>query len=276
VADIHFDHQLALAALAAGADGLRINPGNIGGQRKLLSLVARTAELGCCLRVGVNAGSLEKDLLAKHGRPCSEALAESALRVCRAVERTGFHNFKVSLKSSNVQENYEAHRLFAAESEVPLHVGLTEAGPLLPGLVKSALGLGFILAEGLGATIRVSLTRDPVEEVRAGYEILRALGLRSRGVEIISCPTCGRTEVDLFRLVEEVEAALAHVTQPLKVAVMGCVVNGPGEAREADLGVAGGRGTGLLFRRGEKLRKVAETEIVPALVALVEAEAERK
>jgi len=271
VADIHFDHRLALEALKRGADGVRINPGNIGGEEKLLKVAEGAERTGACLRVGVNAGSLEKDILARFGRPSPEALAESALRSVRALEREGFLNFKVSLKSSSVEENVAAAALFAARSEAPLHLGLTEAGPLIPGVVKSALGIGLILVKGIGETIRVSLTRDPVEEVKVGYEILRALGLRRRGVEIISCPTCGRTEIDLFSLVEEVERSLAHVVEDLTVAVMGCVVNGPGEAREADLGVAGGRGSGLIFSRGEKIRKVSEAEIVPALVAEVEA-----
>jgi len=271
VADVHFDHRLALASLAAGADGVRINPGNIGGLKKTLQVAEAAARQGACLRVGVNSGSLEKELLERFGRPSAEALAASALAAAEALERAGFLNFKVSIKSSSVLENVEANRLFAARSPAPLHLGVTEAGPLIPGLVKSALGIGLLLAEGVGETIRVSLTRDPVEEVRAGYEILRALGLRERGVEIISCPTCGRTEIDLFTLVEQVEAALAHVERPLKVAVMGCVVNGPGEAREADVGLAGGRGQGLIFKRGRHVRKTAEADIVKALVAEVEA-----
>ncbi len=270
VADVHFDHRLALDSLVAGADCVRINPGNIGGLGRLLEIAEKAAELSACLRVGVNAGSLEKDLLEKYGRPGPAALVESALRSVRALEENGFLNFKVSLKSSDVRENIEACRLFAAESEAPLHIGVTEAGPLIPGVVKSALGIGFILAMGVGETLRVSLTRDPVEEVKVGYEILRALGLRRRGVEIVSCPTCGRTEVDIFGLVERVEAALDHVEEPVKVAVMGCVVNGPGEAREADVGVAGGRGQGLIFAKGERQRKISEDEIVSALVAEVE------
>ena len=276
VADIHFDHRLAVASLKAGADGVRINPGNIGGLEKTLVVAEAAAKTGGCLRVGVNAGSLEKELLEKYGRPCARALAESALLSTRELEKAGFYNFKVSLKSSSVDQNIEAARLFAAESRAPLHIGLTEAGPLLPGVVKSALGIGFILVQGIGDTIRVSLTGDPVIEVKVGFEILRALGLRNRGVEIISCPTCGRTEVDLVALVERVEQGLSHIKTPLKVAVMGCVVNGPGEAREADIGVAGGRGTGLLFRRGEKVRRVAEEEIVAALAEMAEAEARER
>ena len=273
VADIHFDHRLAVASLEAGADGVRINPGNIGGLAKTLIVAQAAAKAEGCLRVGVNAGSLEKELLEKYGRPSARALAESALLSARELEKAGFYNFKVSLKSSSVDQNIEAARLFAAQSRAPLHIGLTEAGPLIPGVVKSALGIGFVLARGIGDTIRVSLTGDPVVEVKVGYEILRALGLRERGVEIISCPTCGRTEVDLVDLVARVEQGLSHIETPLKVAVMGCVVNGPGEAREADIGVAGGRGTGLLFRRGQKVRRVPEEEIVTALAEMAEAEA---
>ncbi len=276
VADIHFDHRLAAASLAAGADGVRINPGNIGGMGKTLAVAEAAARSGGCRWVGVNAGSLEKELLEKYGRPTPEALVDSALRASRELERAGFFNFKVSLKSSSVEENIEAAVLFAAESEVPLHIGLTEAGPLIPGVVKSSLGIGFILARGIGETLRVSLTGDPALEVKVAYEILRALGLRERGVEIISCPTCGRTEIDLVALAEKVENSLGHLETPLKVAVMGCVVNGPGEAREADVGVAGGRGTGLIFKRGRKIKKVSEEEIVSALVAEAEAEAEAR
>ena len=266
VADIHFDHRLALRCLELGADGVRINPGNVGGAANTLKVAESTARRGACLRVGVNAGSLEKRLLEKHGGPTAMALAESALESAAMLEREGFLNFKVSIKSSGVEETLAANRAFAAASDAPLHLGVTEAGPLIPGLVKSALGIGFLLAEGVGATIRVSLTRPPVEEVVAGWEILRALGLRRRGVEIISCPTCGRTEVDIFGLVDQVARALRHVERPIKVAVMGCVVNGPGEAAGADVGVAGGRGGGLIFSRGERRRKVAHAEIIPALL----------
>ncbi len=270
VADIHFDHRLGLKSLAAGADGLRVNPGNIGGRDKLLLIAEAAAECGACLRVGVNAGSLEKDILARFGRPTPETLALSAAESARVLEEAGFFNFKVSLKSSSVKDTVAACRAFAAASPAPLHLGVTEAGPLIPGLVKSALGIGLLLAEGIGETIRVSLTRDPVEEVRAGFEILRALDRRRRGVEIISCPTCGRCEVDLFDLVAKVDQALSHVVEPIKVAVMGCVVNGPGEAREADVGVAGGRGQGLVFKSGTRLKKVPEDQILRALVAEVE------
>ena len=198
VADIHFDHRLALAAVAAGADGVRINPGNVGGIANTIKVAEAAEKNQACLRVGVNSGSLEKDLLEKYGGPTPEALVASALGTCRQLDRAGLTNYKVSIKSAGVETNLAANRLFAAESDVPLHIGVTEAGPLIPGVVKSALGIGLLLVEGVGETLRVSLTRDPVEEVRVGYEILRALGLRQRGVEIISCPTCGRTEIDLF------------------------------------------------------------------------------
>ena len=271
IADIHFDHRLALDALKGGADGVRVNPGNIGGESKLLRVAEEAAGQGACLRVGVNSGSLEADLLEKYGRPSPEALVASALRASEALEGEGFFNFKVSLKSSNALSNIEACLSFAAESEAPLHLGVTEAGPLIPGLVKSALGIGLLLIQGVGETIRVSLTADPVAEVKAAYEILRALGLRRRGVEIISCPTCGRCEIDLISLVEDVAAALDHIEEPLRVAVMGCVVNGPGEAKEAEVGVAGGRGQGLVFRAGQKLYSVPEDELVRTLTAEVEA-----
>ena len=269
IADIHFDHRLALMSLEAGVDGLRINPGNIG-QAAYVEKVARAAEeRGVPIRIGVNSGSLHKDLLHKYGGPTPEAMVESALSEISVLEKIGFHAIKISLKSSSVNHTVAAYRLMSQKSDYPLHLGVTEAGTLIAGTVKSALGIGMLLAEGIGDTFRVSLTRDPVEEVRVGYEILRALDIRHRGVEIISCPTCGRCEIDLFGLVEKVEQALAHVTQPLKVAVMGCVVNGPGEAREADVGVAGGRGQGILFRKGEHIKKVPEAKLAEVLLAEV-------
>lgn len=269
VADIHFDHRLALMSLERGVDGLRINPGNIGGRAEVHKVTRAAQARGVPIRVGVNAGSLQKDLLAKYGRPSPEAMVESALREIALLEECGFDSIKVSLKSSDVLDTVAAYRLMAERSDYPLHLGVTEAGTLIAGTVKSALGLGLILAEGIGDTIRVSLTSDPVNEVRVAYEILRALDLRHRGVEIISCPTCGRCEIDLFSLVEEIEARLAGVAEPIKVAVMGCVVNGPGEARSAQVGVAGGRGQGVLFREGELLRKVPEADLADALVAEV-------
>ncbi|MEW6266846.1 MAG: flavodoxin-dependent (E)-4-hydroxy-3-methylbut-2-enyl-diphosphate synthase [Thermodesulfobacteriota bacterium] len=270
VADIHFDYRLALLALERGVDGLRINPGNIGGRDRVRRVAEAAGKLGVPIRIGVNAGSLDKDLLARYGRATPEALVASARRQIKLLEDHHFSLIKISLKSSQVLDTVAAYRLMSRETDYPLHLGVTEAGGLIAGTVKSALGIGMLLAEGIGDTIRVSLTRDPVEEVRAGFEILRALDIRHRGVEIISCPTCGRCEINLFALAEEVEKRLSHITRPLKVAVMGCVVNGPGEAREADVGVAGGRGQGLLFCRGELVRKVKENELAEALAAEVD------
>ena len=256
VADIHFDHRLALAALEAGLEGLRINPGNIGPRAHVDALVDAAKAHGAVIRVGVNSGSVEKSLLAKYGGPCPQAMVESALGHVRMLEARGFYDTKISLKSSSVQDTLEAYRLLAGVCDYPLHIGITEAGGLMRGTVKSAVGLGILLHEGIGDTLRVSLTADPAEEVTVAYEILRALGLRRRGPEIISCPTCGRTEIDLFSLARAVEERLAESTADIKVAVMGCVVNGPGEAREADLGLAGGRDKGIIFRKGEVIRSV--------------------
>ncbi len=269
VADIHFDHRLALQALEQGVDGLRINPGNIGGRSAVQSVAAAAKERQAPIRVGVNAGSLQSDLLAKYGRATPEALVESALWEIGQLEDCGFDLIKVSLKSSDVLDTVAAYRLMAARTDYPLHLGVTEAGTLIAGTVKSSLGIGMLLAEGIGDTFRVSLTRDPVEEIRVAYEILRALDIRHYGPEIISCPTCGRCEIDLFGLVEQVEAGLAGVITPIKIAVMGCIVNGPGEARSADVGIAGGRGQGILFRRGELVRKIPEADLAETLVAEV-------
>ncbi|MDW7709401.1 MAG: flavodoxin-dependent (E)-4-hydroxy-3-methylbut-2-enyl-diphosphate synthase [Deferrisomatales bacterium] len=271
VADVHFDHRLALAALEAGVDGLRLNPGNIGARWKVEEVVRAARERSVPIRIGVNAGSLEKALLERFGGPRPEALVESALGHVRLLEDLGYREIKVSLKDSNVPRTVEAYRVLAGQCDYPFHVGITEAGTLLRGAVKSAVGLGILFYLGLGDTVRVSLTGDPEPEVGVAYGILRALGLRARGVEVISCPTCGRTRVGLAALAEEVESRLASVSAPLTVAVMGCEVNGPGEAREADVGVACGRGAGLLFRRGQVVRKVPEAEIADALVAEVEA-----
>ncbi|MCL6622010.1 MAG: flavodoxin-dependent (E)-4-hydroxy-3-methylbut-2-enyl-diphosphate synthase [Syntrophobacterales bacterium] len=271
IADIHFNYRLALAALEAGADCIRINPGNLGGAEKTRVVVRACQERGVPLRLGVNAGSLEADILARHGGPTAAALVESARRWVRQFEDWGFFDFKISLKSSDVLVTVAAYRQLAAEVDYPLHLGVTEAGGLIAGTVKSALGIGLLLAEGIGDTLRVSLTRDPVEEVRVGFEILRALHLRERGVEIISCPTCGRCQIDLFGLAEEAERRLLAVTRPLKVAIMGCVVNGPGEAREADVGIAGGKGVGALFKKGELVRQVPEEELLAVLLAEVAA-----
>ena len=276
IADIHFNHRLALGALTAGADAIRINPGNLGGEAKTRLVVEACRQKGVSLRLGVNAGSLEADLLEKHGAPTAPALAASALRWVRKFEDWGFHDFKISLKSSDVLVTVAAYQEMSKLTDYPLHLGVTEAGGLIAGTVKSALGIGLLLAQGIGDTMRVSLTRDPVEEVRVAYEILRALHLRERGVELISCPTCGRCRIDLFNLAEEAERRLSAVTTPIKVAIMGCVVNGPGEAREADVGIAGGVRVGLLFKKGKPARKVAEKDLLSALlceVALLTGEA---
>jgi (E)-4-hydroxy-3-methylbut-2-enyl-diphosphate synthase len=271
IADVHFDHRLAVAAAQAGADGLRINPGNIGGVGKLRDVVAAARDRGIPIRVGVNSGSLEKDILKAHGGAATaEGMVESALRQIERLRALGFDALKVSLKASDVRRTVAAYRLLAGRTDLPLHLGVTEAGTLFAGLVKSALGIGILLAEGIGDTLRVSLTRDPVDEVRAGYEILRALDIRRRGPEIIACPTCGRTRIDLFGIVAQVEKALARCPAPIKIAIMGCVVNGPGEAREADIGIAGADGVGILFRRGKVVKKFPEDKLVAVLLAEVE------
>ena len=271
IADIHFNYHLALASLEQGADAIRINPGNLGGAEKTKVVVEACRERGIPLRLGVNAGSLEADLLAQYGAPTAPALAASAMRWVRQFEDWGFVNFKISLKSSDVLTTVAAYEELSRHTDYPLHLGVTEAGGLIAGTVKSALGIGMLLARGIGDTMRVSLTRDPVEEIRVAYEILRALHLRERGVELISCPTCGRCRIDLFSLAEEVERRLLAVTAPLKVAIMGCVVNGPGEAREADVGIAGGAGVGLLFKKGAVVRRVPESELLSALLTEVAA-----
>ncbi len=270
VADIHFDYRLALEAVKQGIDGLRINPGNIGGKEKVGEVVKTCREREIPIRIGVNAGSLEKHLLEKYGHPTAEAIAESAFGHIRILEDLDYRNIKVSLKASDVMTTVQAYRLFSMQADYPLHIGISEAGTLFSGTVKSSVGLGILLAEGIGDTLRVSLTADPVEEVRVAYEILKSLKIRQRGVNIISCPTCGRTEIDIIGLAEAVERRLAHIKEPLTVAVMGCVVNGPGEAREADVGIAGGKGTGLLFKHGEIVRKFDERELADVLVQEVE------
>ncbi|MBI9084737.1 MAG: flavodoxin-dependent (E)-4-hydroxy-3-methylbut-2-enyl-diphosphate synthase [Desulfobacterales bacterium] len=266
IADIHFDYRLAVAAARAGADGLRINPGNIGSDRKVRAVVDCAREFGLAIRIGVNAGSLEKDLLRRYGEASAEAMVESALGQIERLRAMDFHDIKVSIKASDVSRTVAAYRMLSEKTDRPLHVGVTEAGGRIAGVVKSALGIGMLLAEGIGDTLRVSLTRDPVEEVRTGYEILRALGIRQRGPEIISCPTCGRCSIDLFEVAEAVEQALAEKTVPIKVAIMGCAVNGPGEAREADVGVAGSQGRGVLFKKGKVVRTVAQEDMVTALL----------
>jgi (E)-4-hydroxy-3-methylbut-2-enyl-diphosphate synthase len=270
VADIHFDHRLALEAIKAGVDGLRINPGNIGSRNKVEEVVRAAHGQGIPIRIGVNAGSLEKELLAKFGGVTADAMVESAMRHINILEDLNFTNIKLSIKASNVPLMLEAYRLIAEKVDYPLHIGVTESGTLRSGMVKSAVGIGILLSEGIGDTIRVSLTGHPGHEVRAGFDILRALGLRSRGVEFISCPTCGRTSIDLIKIAGEVEEKLQGLDRPLKVAIMGCVVNGPGEAREADVGIAGGKGFGLIFRKGEILRKVPEDSLVEELLKEIE------
>ena len=266
IADIHFDYRLAIASLKAGVDGLRINPGNIGGIEPTRKVVSLAKERKVPIRIGVNSGSLEKHLLEKYGHPTPEAMVESALGHVKILEDLGFDLIKISLKSSDVLQTVEAYTLLSDRVDYPLHLGITEAGTLVSGTVKSALGIGILLFNGIGDTIRVSLTSDPVEEVIVAYHILRALRLRERGVEIISCPTCGRTEIDLIPLVEKAEKELSKIRTPLKVAIMGCVVNGPGEAREADVGVAGGRGVGILFKKGKVIGKVKENELLSTLL----------
>jgi len=269
IADIHFDHRLAIASARAGADALRINPGNIGSTKKVKAVADCAKDHAISIRIGVNSGSLEKDILEKHNGVTADAMVESALRNVDLLESFDFHQIKVSIKASDVTRTVEAYRRLSAKVDLPLHVGVTEAGSLYSGIVKSALGIGTLLADGIGDTIRVSLTRDPVEEVRVGYEILKALGLRQRGPEIISCPTCGRCNIELFNIVEEVEKALMTTSSTIKIAIMGCVVNGPGEAREADIGIAGADGSGILFRRGKVVKKFPQEKLVEVLLAEV-------
>jgi (E)-4-hydroxy-3-methylbut-2-enyl-diphosphate synthase len=270
IADIHFDFRLALEAVKQGVDGLRINPGNIGGKDKVSEVVQACKDKGIPIRIGVNAGSLEKHLIEKYQHPTPDAIVESAFGHIRILEDLNFTNLKVSLKASDVMTTVASYRLFSEKSDYPLHIGISEAGTLSSGTIKSSVGLGILLAEGIGDTMRVSLTADPVEEVRVAYEILKSLKVRQRGVNIISCPTCGRTEIDIIGLASEVEKRLAHIKTPITVAVMGCVVNGPGEAREADVGIAGGKGVGLLFKHGEIVRKFDERELADVLVDEVE------
>jgi len=266
IADIHFDYRLALKAIEAGVDCLRLNPGNIGSEERVSEVVRGASDAGIPIRIGVNAGSLEKDILEKHGHATPEAMVESALRHIAILERLGFYDIKVSLKASDVMKTVEAYRLLAGKVDYPFHIGITEAGTLFSGTVKSSVGLGILLANGLGDTLRVSLTGDPVEEVRAGWSILKSLNLRKRGINIISCPTCGRIKLDAVKLATEIEERLAHIEEPLNIAVMGCVVNGPGEAIESDIGIAGGDGLGLLYIKGKVARKVTEVELADAVV----------
>ena len=272
IADIHFRHDLALKSMEAGAHGIRINPGNIGDEGKVREIVEEARLRRVAIRIGVNSGSLERDLLEKYGSPTAWALAESALRWSEKFERWGYTNFKVSIKGSDVLTCVEANKIFAQRTDIPLHIGITEAGFGESGVIKSSVGIGILLYLGIGDTLRVSLTGDPVEEVEVAYQILGSLGLRQRGVEIISCPTCGRIEVDLPKVVKEVKEKLKGVKKPLKVAIMGCVVNGPGEAKEADIGLACGKGRALLFRKGKVVKTVKEGEMVKALLEEIEKE----
>ncbi len=280
IADIHFDWRLAVAAMEHGAQGIRINPGNLGGPKNLKKTVDAAKQHGVPIRVGVNSGSIEKDLLESYGYPTPDkpdSLIESALRNVRLLEEYGFYELKVSIKSADVLTTINGYRALSQHLDYPLHIGVTEAGGLIGGTVKSSVALGILLYEGIGDTFRISLTRDPVEEVRVAYELLRSLKIRERGPELISCPTCGRTGIDLFGLAEEVEKYMQTMKAPLKVAVMGCVVNGPGEAREADIGVAGGRGLGIIFKKGEIVKRVPEDQLLPVFMEeLKKMEAERR
>ena len=271
VADIHFDYRLALEAIRQGIAALRLNPGNIGGADNVRAVTAAAKKAHIPIRIGVNAGSLDKKLLAKYGRPTAEALVESALGHVRLLEAEDFYDIKISLKAHDVPLTIAAYRKMSEAADYPLHLGITEAGTPQSGMIKSAVGIGALLAEGIGDTIRVSLTGDPLVEVKVANEILKSLGLREYGPTLIACPTCGRTSIDLAQIAADVEARLAGVSRPIQVAVMGCVVNGPGEAREADVGIAGGRGEGLVFRKGEVLRRVPEDQLVTELFKEIDA-----
>ena len=270
VADIHFDYKLAIAAAEGGAAKIRINPGNIGGEDRVEAVVAVCKQKNIPIRIGVNGGSLDKKLLEKYGHPTAQALVESAFQHIELLEKYGFYDTCVSMKSSTVPTMVAAARLFRQQCDYPLHIGVTETGPVRMGLMKSAMGIGALLLDGIGDTIRVSLTDDPVEEVYAAKDILKAAGLRKEGVNIISCPTCGRTNIDLIGLVNQVDAALKDCKKPITVAVMGCIVNGPGEAREADIGIAGGDGCGMLFEKGQQIEKLPYDQLLPALLKRIE------
>ena len=271
VADIHFDYKLAIATAEGGASKIRINPGNIGGEDRVKAVVDVCKDKKIPIRIGVNGGSLDKKLLEKYGHPTAEALVESAFEHLELLEKYGFYDTCLSMKSSTVPTMVAAARLFRSKCDYPLHIGVTETGPVKMGLMKSAMGIGALLLDGIGDTIRVSLTDDPVEEVYAAKDILKAAGLRKEGVNIISCPTCGRTRIDLIGLVNQVDAALKDCEKPITVAVMGCVVNGPGEAREADIGIAGGDGWGMIFEKGVQVDKLPYEELLPALLKRIDA-----
>ncbi len=266
IADVHFDYRLALSSIDNGADCLRLNPGNIGAKWKVEEVTKAAMDRGVPIRIGVNAGSLKKDLLKKHGGPTAGAMAESAMEHIRILEDLNFNNLKVSLKASNVRTTVDAYRKLADSVDYPFHIGVSEAGTRWSGTIKSAVGVGILLSEGIGDTLRISLTADPVEEVKVAYELLKVLDIRRESPELVSCPTCGRCEIDLIEMASEVEQELKKIKKPIKVAVMGCVVNGPGEAREADIGIAGGKGEGLIFRKGVILRKVPEAQLKDALL----------
>lgn len=276
VADIHFDYRLAIAAIECGSDKIRINPGNIGSRERIQAVVDKAKEYGVPIRVGVNSGSLEKPLVEKYGGVTAEGLVESALDKVALIEQMGYDNLVISIKSSDVMMCVKAHELIAKKTHYPLHVGITEAGTVIAGNIKSAVGLGLILSQGIGDTIRVSLTGSPLEEIKSAKLILKTLGLRRGGVEVVSCPTCGRTQIDLIGLANQVETLVQGYPLDIKVAVMGCVVNGPGEAKEADLGVAGGIGEGLLIRKGEIVKKLPESELLPALKSELDRMVEEK
>jgi len=275
IADIHFNYQMALASLDAGVHGLRLNPGNIGSRDRVERVVKAAAERGVSIRIGVNAGSLERELNEKYGEPCADAMVESALGHIRILEDMDFHDIKVSLKASNIPMTVAAYRKLAEKVDYPFHLGITESGSLFGGTINSSIGLGLILADGIGDTIRVSLAAEPQEEVKVGFEILKALGLRHRGVNIIACPTCARQNFNVIETVNKLEERLSHIHESLDVAVIGCVVNGPGEAKEAALGVTGGYPVHMLYQNGDKAGKISEDELVDRLVAEVEARAAR-
>ncbi|MFL0268270.1 flavodoxin-dependent (E)-4-hydroxy-3-methylbut-2-enyl-diphosphate synthase [Candidatus Clostridium radicumherbarum] len=270
VADIHFDYKLALNSINNGVSALRINPGNIGSIERVKAVAEAAKAKGIPIRIGVNSGSVEKDLLQSYGKVCPEALVESALRHVDILEKLKFNDIVISIKSSNVIQMIESYRLISSKVNYPLHIGVTEAGTIWRGTIKSSIGIGSLLSEGIGDTIRVSLTGDPIEEIKVGKEILKAIGYNNNGVEFISCPTCGRTQIDLVKIAEEVEEKLQNLNKHVKVAVMGCAVNGPGEAREADIGIAGGNGEGLIFKHGTIIKKVKEEALVEELIKEIE------
>lgn len=270
VADIHFDYRLALQSIENGVSALRINPGNIGSKDRVKSVAEMAKAKGIPIRIGVNSGSVEKDILSKYGFVCPEALVESALRHVEILEELNFYDTVISIKSSNVMQMIESYRLASQKVDYPLHVGVTESGTVWRGTIKSSVGIGTLLCEGIGDTIRVSLTGDPVEEIKVGREILKSIGLLKEGVEFISCPTCGRTQIDLINIAKEVEDRLQKLNKNIKIAVMGCAVNGPGEAREADIGIAGGNGEGLIFKKGKIIKKVKEDQLVDELIKEIE------